>query len=129
MKRRKPTEPTADEWAAALDLARAGNPAPAIALGANPYAVRLLDPAFRAERDRKQAERAAAWGKTPRKLFGHDTAAAKAAGWRFERDGRRYYAISPTGYRFRWNGCMMHGGADPWEPVGPVVTGSVGKLC
>lgn len=62
---------------------------------------------------------------TPRKLFGHDLEAARAAGWRFERDLQGYngnppvlYAISPAGYRYRWNGCMAHGGADPWEFVG-----------
>jgi hypothetical protein len=91
----------------------------------NPYAARLLDPAYCARREREREERYAAWDKTPRKLFGHDLEAAKAAGWRFERDSQGYngnppvlYAISPTGYRYRWNSCMMHGGADPWEPVG-----------
>jgi len=90
-----------------------------------PYAVKLLDSAYCAKREKEMAERHAAWDSTPRKLFGRDLEAAKAAGWRFERDSQGYngnppalHAISPIGYRYRWNSCMMHGGADPWEPVG-----------
>jgi hypothetical protein len=85
----------------------------------------LLCPAYRAQRERERAERQAAWNTTPRKLFGHDLDAARAAGWQFAHDTQGYngnppafYAISPTGYRYRWNNCTMHGGADPWEPVG-----------
>jgi hypothetical protein len=127
-KRRKPApapEPTPADYAAALEQARQGDPSAAIALGANPYAARLLCPAYRAARERERAERQAAWDTTPRKLFGHDLDAARAAGWRFERDKQGYhgnpppfYAISPTGYRYVWNNSMRHGGADPWEPVG-----------
>ena len=116
------------EYAAAVEQARHGNPAPAIALGVNPYAARLLDSAYRARREAEQAERMAAWDTTPRKLFGHNLEAAQAAGWQFERATESYhgnrptfYAISPTGYRYRWNSCMMHSGADPWEPVGRIL--------
>jgi len=125
-KRRKPApESTPAGYAAALEQARQGDPSAAIALGANPYAARLLCPAYRAQRDRERAERLAAWDTTPRKLFGHDLEAARAAGWRFERDKQGYngnppafYAISPAGYRYAWSNCMRQGGVDPWEPVG-----------
>lgn len=127
-KRRQPApppEPTPAEYAAALEQARNGDPSAAIALGANPYAARLLDTAYRARRDQERAERQAAWDTTPRKLFGHDLQAAQTAEWLLERDTQGYngnppafYAISPTGYRYRYNGSMVHSGADPWEPVG-----------
>ena len=63
-----------------------------------------------------------AYANTPFALFKHDTKAAEAAGWRFERDEQGYhgnmpasYAISPEGLRYKWNQNMRHGGADPWE--------------
>lgn len=128
-------EPTQQEIDEAADKARKGDPSALIALGMNPYAARLLDPAYRARRDREQAERSKAWDTTPQKLFGRDSDAhtrAEAAGWKFERGERGhhgnlppFYAISPTGYRYRWNGCMMYGGADPWEPIGQDEEGSV----